>query len=680
MKLISCYVSSFGKLKDFKYDFTDGLNTIKEENGWGKSTFAGFIKAMFYGLNSTEGKHDLSENERKRFAPWNSTERFGGYVVFETDGKPYKIERFFGSKRGEETVKLYDLTTNRSFTDDANVKELGKRIFKIDEDGFLSTTYFSQKEFEVKSSPSITAKYNETCQVQGQESFDKAVVEIENEMKKIKVFRGEKGKIFDVKREISDVAEKIATVKQAISSVGNLDAECAELQSQCDKLRENIKKLTDDIEIAGRQESAAIKKRTYDGLVAEKSELLAKKSATDRLLGDADLSDDVIKDCETRVNDYGELTVREKSARADLENLTEAGDKKEDAKPKKPNKLSALVYAIAFVLFAAGIVLSFTVGVVWLTLVAAGFVVAVINILLSGGKKTDKTGDEKSAFLVMAEMKKTELDEIVSEREKLKNGLESFFAAFDFGEDAFKPLTYSDKLHTIRRAADDRNDLIERIDRINEKLRELGKPQEMPSDGKVYDVGALKSELKTATEWLNDKITLLEKKKNRIESIKDQAENLLDLESRQKELRDEYAELEKEYRILSLTNEHLKLADETLKTRYRAPLQESLNKYLAATGVKFGAIIDTEMNITVEVSGAGRESDYFSKGYRNLFEICKRFALTDVLFTAEKPFIILDDPFYDLDDEKLALALALIKKLSEEYQILYLVCHESRRA
>lgn len=110
-------------------------------------------------------------------------------------------------------------------------------------------------------------------------------------------------------------------------------------------------------------------------------------------------------------------------------------------------------------------------------------------------------------------------------------------------------------------------------------------------------------------------------------------------------------------------------------------MQESLNKYLKLiAGQKITASIDTDMNITVGAFGAERETDFFSKGYRNLFEICKRFALTDILFTKEKPFIILDDPFYNLDDEKIAESLSLIKTLSEEYQIIYFVCHESRRA
>ena len=50
MKLISCHVENFGKIKNQDYDFSNGITTIYEENGAGKSTLAAFIKAMFYGL------------------------------------------------------------------------------------------------------------------------------------------------------------------------------------------------------------------------------------------------------------------------------------------------------------------------------------------------------------------------------------------------------------------------------------------------------------------------------------------------------------------------------------------------------------------------------------------------------------------------------------------------------
>ena len=50
MKLLRCHVENFGILSDFDLTFTEGLNVLCRENGFGKSTLAAFLKAMFYGL------------------------------------------------------------------------------------------------------------------------------------------------------------------------------------------------------------------------------------------------------------------------------------------------------------------------------------------------------------------------------------------------------------------------------------------------------------------------------------------------------------------------------------------------------------------------------------------------------------------------------------------------------
>lgn len=51
MKLIRCHIENFGVLSDFDFAFDDGLTIICQGNGFGKSTFAAFIKAMFYASN-----------------------------------------------------------------------------------------------------------------------------------------------------------------------------------------------------------------------------------------------------------------------------------------------------------------------------------------------------------------------------------------------------------------------------------------------------------------------------------------------------------------------------------------------------------------------------------------------------------------------------------------------------
>jgi uncharacterized protein YhaN len=56
-----------------------------------------------------------------------------------------------------------------------------------------------------------------------------------------------------------------------------------------------------------------------------------------------------------------------------------------------------------------------------------------------------------------------------------------------------------------------------------------------------------------------------------------------------------------------------------------------------------------------------------------------RLALIDCLYPDEKPFVVLDDPFVNYDDEKMDLCKKLIKEVSKKYQVVYFTCHESRK-
>ena len=65
MRLLRCHIENFGVLSGFDYEFPEGLAVICRENGFGKSTLAAFLKAMFYGLPRT-GARNVTENERRR--------------------------------------------------------------------------------------------------------------------------------------------------------------------------------------------------------------------------------------------------------------------------------------------------------------------------------------------------------------------------------------------------------------------------------------------------------------------------------------------------------------------------------------------------------------------------------------------------------------------------------------
>ena len=85
-----------------------------------------------------------------------------------------------------------------------------------------------------------------------------------------------------------------------------------------------------------------------------------------------------------------------------------------------------------------------------------------------------------------------------------------------------------------------------------------------------------------------------------------------------------------------------------------------------------------ELTVRLEGRGEARELDCFSAGQADLILFCLRLAMVDALFSGERPFLVLDDPFADLDDARLSAALALLRELGEERQILYLTCASAR--
>ena len=67
-----------------------------------------------------------------------------------------------------------------------------------------------------------------------------------------------------------------------------------------------------------------------------------------------------------------------------------------------------------------------------------------------------------------------------------------------------------------------------------------------------------------------------------------------------------------------------------------------------------------------------------SQGEQSILAFCFKMALIDSLYEDEKPFVLLDDPFVNLDGENMSKMAKIIKNVSKDRQVIYFCCHESR--
>ena len=154
MRLISCHIENFGKLHDLDLDLEKGLNVILKENGWGKSSFATFLRTMFYGFLG-DSKRNITENERKRFKPWQGG-TYGGRIIFEKGGKTYILTRIFGEKENEDSFELRDYNTNMISKD--YTTKIGEELFGINNESFMRSVFIGQNDAVTSSTDAIASK------------------------------------------------------------------------------------------------------------------------------------------------------------------------------------------------------------------------------------------------------------------------------------------------------------------------------------------------------------------------------------------------------------------------------------------------------------------------------------------------------------------------------------------
>ncbi len=234
MKLVSCHIENFGKLQDFDYSFDGEKSIIHEDNGWGKSTLATFIRVMFYGFIG-ENKRNITENERKRFKPWQMG-TYGGNIVFSVNGKEYRMERRFGEKKsGSDEFALYDYTTNLK-SDDYSTN-IGEELFGIDLESFMRTVFIAQQDCSTEVTPNISAKIgNVSDQTADMGNYDAVQNALKDELNKLSPDRST-GKLSKMNMRISELRENVRNKDIYVENITELGKKYEE---QCNNKAKKI--------------------------------------------------------------------------------------------------------------------------------------------------------------------------------------------------------------------------------------------------------------------------------------------------------------------------------------------------------------------------------------------------------------------------------------------------------
>ncbi len=175
-----------------------------------------------------------------------------------------------------------------------------------------------------------------------------------------------------------------------------------------------------------------------------------------------------------------------------------------------------------------------------------------------------------------------------------------------------------------------------------------------------------KAELDTKEDEINQNEERISKR----DEINDKINENLDL----------IKEYEERIEIANLAAKALMSAHFDMDAKFIDPIKDSFVSYAKKVYEKIGTNVSMnyDYEIKYDVKGQLRESKDLSDGERSIMMLALRFSILDSMYKNHDSLIILDDPFESLDSDKLEKAKELIKELSNDWQIVYFTCHDSR--
>ena len=796
MRLISCTIENFGKLNNVTYDFTNDCNTICEENGWGKSTLASFIRVMFFGFRN-ETKKKLVDKERNRLMPWQKGV-YGGKIVFETNGIVYSLRRTFGKKQADDEFLLVRKDTNMECDDFSS--DIGEKLFKIDAQSFERTVFIGQSDCVTATTDSINAKIgNLADNTDDINNFETAVGRLTAELNNITSTRvtgsisKRKSAITQLQAKINNYSEIDKTIDEQMAIRDALCSKRDALKADKEKMQEQQRKLSAQKDVQALKEKyqllvkeCDIKKKTFENIkgyfnedIPPKEDVLKEMNLLDeagRMSGKIAHSDgesntmynglsaeeqDKLDQLKKRFN----KGIPNKNMVGQIHDIWTSAQNRQNGLVGKEMKLdiarenqnvrlgraaayknTGVIGLIAGIIAAVtGIVLLFFVMPAGIAMIVAGLCIAGIFAAMGAAKKKqheeefqsikdesekkiktieDDINDDKS-FIAATEKAVRQFCEeygIVFNRDNIAWELSGLNRDIDAYHELGKRVSEEyDKQELYRKEYDKQIEDITHFlklyikdfnqeESIGEMLRNLDKKLdeyyrakseyenvlevkagfEAETDISIFagdesesgkvSLEELSGQMMHTDSMIEEYLQQIEQCNKQLESLQVQSDECENCRHELEELQNVQEEEKNKERLLKLTKQIMEDSKQSFTSEYMGPVMAGFRKYYTIlTGCEPDAYsLDADTKLTVVEQNMPRDIGYLSAGKQDLIGVCMRMALVEAMYKDEKPFLIFDDPFVNLDDNNIKGAMKLLDEIAKEYQVIYFTCSESR--
>ena len=726
--------ATFGKLRRQTLELKDGLNIIEAPNEAGKSTWAGFLRAMLYGIDTKERDKKGVIAEKNRYQPWDGG-AMEGSAQLNWAGREITLRR---TSKGNSPLSQFQAvyTGTEEPVPGLTSDSAGETLTGVGREVFERSAFVGQSALAVTGSAELERRI---CAIVSSGQEDVSFSETEQRLRDWKNRRQSNQKNGLIPR----LEEEKARVTATLERLEGANRQAAAARARIRELKEEQASLEQQAQ-AHRALAEVRARERYD---TAKAELDAAQTALDavrreRLRRGTPPDEETLRSMQGNLSYLNTLDANIKQARRECEEMkvpsleikhpvfsgmepaavrARAAADAQTVKRFQEDTRGAVPWSVRFIII--GVLLATAAGVIlidrfahanplYIGILAAVCAVAVCVLVIWGVIKhwkentrihriLDNYGAQDSAGIIEqakqyiaeyetadqartdAAVRAVSLGRLEAEREELAERL--LESAHTFAPEVTDLYGVSAAVSLALNLGEKEKAAALRLESA-EKVLQAVTAQGIPPEAQAPAQAPERSEQETVSRLnavrlelsrLNETLAMAQGEMN---TLGDPAA----LQARLGELEDALSRRREEYDAIVTAMDSLNEANALLQARMSPALNARAGELLSRlTGGKYD-----QVSLTREFEAlASRRGDVtprklltLSKGTVDQLYLAVRLAVCDLVLPGDDPApLVLDDALVNFDDERLGLALDLLRDLASRRQILLFTCQSRER-
>ena len=631
---INKLTASFGKLENETLTLHNGLNVIYAPNESGKSTWCAFIRAMLYGVDSSERSRSGYLPDKLRYAPWSGAPMEGS-MELTSDRCDITISRSTKTKSAPMREFSACYTGTSTPVEGLNGLNAGEMLTGVLADVFRRSAFIEQGAVDFTASPELEKRISAIVSTgEEQVSYSEADERLRSWQRKRRFNR--RGLLPELEAKADEAQRTLDSMSDSVQEIPRLEEQLEATRQQCAQLEAQV------TESRKKQ-----RKNSLERLNDARAQLKLCGEEHDKALTALSERKDELRRSRLGSGDREEV---EKRVNSDLESLSAL--KRESTKKGSP-----LLAIIFFVLAAvcAGLYSHFRL--VPLIIAAALFCVAALVFLTR----------LMTARRIAADRKK--------ERQKL---LERYHAGSAHELRAFldEYLTLWEEVSAAEQTERETRQVYEDCRSELEELEEKAITELDFSGGnsEAALLGRQLNALRADAERISAQIAGIN---GRLAAMGDP----MVLASSLSCMRDEQQQLKDEYDAITLAVDTLREADSEIQSRFSPELGRVAAEYMSTvTDGRYADVLiskDFTAKTRTQDDTVARDAEYLSAGTLDLMYLAVRLAVCELALPSGEPCpLIIDDALVNLDEARAAQATELLDNIAKKRQVILFTCRK----